>query len=79
MKIKLEVGETREGHETNDLSIDNNTVIYIYPLCECPEDAIIGRSLLSGQDIINYMKFAYEAGKRGEEFEVETVKLEQKD
>ena len=77
MKIRLEIGETREGYETNDLYIDDKPVIYIYPLCECPEDAIIGRGLVSGPDIINRMRGAYEAGKKGEEFEVETIKLEQ--
>lgn len=44
---------------------------YVGPLCECPEDAIIGRDLISCYIIIKYMKMAYEAGKNGEEFIVE--------
>jgi len=46
---------------------------YVGPLFECPEDAIIGRSLVSCGEIIEYMKKAYEAGKNGEEFIVENV------
>lgn len=44
---------------------------YVGPLCECPEDAIIGRSLISCDDIVSYMRKAYEAGRNGEEFVVE--------
>lgn len=44
---------------------------YVRPLCECPEDAIIGRDLISCGTIINYMKMAYEAGKNGEELIIE--------
>ena len=44
---------------------------YVGPLFECPEDAIIGRSLVSCATIIDYMRKAYEAGKNGEDFKVE--------
>lgn len=44
---------------------------YVGPLCECPEDAIIGRDLISCGTIIYYMKKAYEAGKNGEELIIE--------
>ena len=46
---------------------------YVGPLCECPEDAIIGRDLISCSTIIEYMKKAYEAGVDGEPFIVEEV------
>ena len=46
---------------------------YVGPLCECPEDAIIGRDLISCSTIIDYMKQAYEAGVDGEPFIVEEV------
>lgn len=46
---------------------------YVGPLCECPEDAIIGRDLISCDTIINYMRMAYEAGVNGEPFVVEEV------
>lgn len=45
----------------------------VYPLCECPEDAIIGRDLISCTEIADAMKFAYEAGKAGEPFEIAIV------
>ena len=44
----------------------------VYPLCECPEDAIIGRGLISCSRIIDLMKLAYQAGKNGEEFIVKS-------
>lgn len=46
---------------------------YVGPLCECPEDAIIGRDLISCDTIIKYMRMAYEAGVNGEPFIVEEV------
>ena len=45
----------------------------VYPLCECPEDAIIGRGLISCSRIIDLMKLAYQAGKNGQEFVVKTI------
>ena len=45
----------------------------VYPLCECPEDAIIGRRLISCGKIINLMKLAYQANKNGEEFVVKII------
>lgn len=50
---------------------------HVGPLCECPEDAIIGRDLISCNTIIEYMKLAYEAGKNGEEFIVEELEWEE--
>lgn len=52
------------------LIIDGKQRARVSSLCECPEDAIIGRDLISCNDIANYMKEAYEAGKRGEEFTI---------
>lgn len=50
--------------------IDDKYVVGVASLSECPEDAIIGRSLISCSDICEYMKLAYDAGCRGEEFAV---------
>lgn len=74
MKIKITVGNNYDGCEWQEMSIDDKHVASVYPLYECPEDAIIGRDLISCKEIVSYMKQAYEAGKRGEEFEVEEVK-----
>lgn len=56
-----------------EMEIDGKNSLSVHPLSECPEDAIIGRDLVSCDDVINYMRRAYEAGKRGEEFNVKTV------
>ena len=54
--------------------VDSNGVCIgsesVYPLCECPEDAIIERDLIGCGEIIKYMKLAYEAGKNGEPLEI---------
>lgn len=60
---------------SDDMSVLDDTgkqIAYesVYPLCECPEDAVIGRSLISCSRIISLMKLAYQAGKNGEEFVV---------
>ena len=47
------------------------TSYYIHSLSECSEDAIIGRDLIDGYDLINIAKIAWEAGKRGEDFILE--------
>jgi len=59
------------GEERQALYIDDKWVESVGPLCENPEDAIIGRSLVACTDIVSYMVKAYEAGKKGEPFEVE--------
>lgn len=72
MKIKLYSWiNSYDELESNVLNIDDKKTIRIQPLCECPEDAIIGRDLISGEDIIQFMKLSYEAGKNGEEFDIE--------
>ncbi len=55
------------------LVVDGKEREYVRPLCECPEDAIIGRSLISCGTIASLMKEAHEAGARGEPFEIERV------
>lgn len=46
-------------------------------LSECPEDAILGRDLNFVFSIPNLMKQAYEAGKNGEEFDIEWLDEEE--
>ena len=73
MKIKIISSMNSEDLEREDMEIDGKYRLHVAPLCECPEDAIIGRDLVSCIDVSKFMKEAYEAGKRGEEFEVEVV------
>ncbi len=43
---------------------------------DCPEDAIIGRDLIDGHDIIAAIQFGYEIAKRGELLEVVVEEVE---
>ena len=38
------------------LEIDGKECFRVAPLCECPEDAIIGRDLISSDDIASFLK-----------------------
>lgn len=58
------------------MDIDGKEALYVGPLCECPEDAIIGRDLVSCTDVIAYMRRAFEAGKNGEDLIVENGEWE---
>jgi len=57
-----------------EMSIDGKHVLTVADLSECPEDAIIGRDLVSCGDVVNYMELAHKAGKAGEPFEVEFLR-----
>ena len=46
----------------NDVEIAN-----VSDLCDCPEDAIIGRDLVDCNDIQEWIKYGYDAAKRGDE------------
>ena len=70
MKLELAEQETDGCLEMQQLFINGKLRESVSPLCECPEDAIIGRGLISCDDIIDYMKMAYEAGKAGETLDI---------
>lgn len=72
MKITLKVKST-EYYTRHTVSADGKQIASIADLCECPEDAIIGRDLLDGDDVIRFIKLGYEAAKKGETLEVETI------
>ncbi len=68
MEIKVFSREDRDGCMCQRLVIDDKERQYVgHPEAE---DAIIGRDLVSCSDIVEFMKEAYEAGKRGEVFTV---------
>jgi hypothetical protein len=69
MKIVISVSDSDYGTR-EEMDVNGKDRLYVNPLCECPEDAIIGRSLVSCQKVASFMKEAYEAGKRGEEFSI---------
>lgn len=68
MEIKILHSENNEGYERQTMVVNGKERQYVGPLCDCPEDAIIGRDLVSCEDITGFMKEAYEAGQKGEEF-----------
>lgn len=75
MKIQYYYGTTDEDLSFDRMEINDNdgnriTKESVYPLYECPEDAIIGRSLISCSRIIDLMLLAYNAGKNGEELTI---------
>jgi hypothetical protein len=57
-----------DGTPTERLIIDGKQRARVSSLCECPEDAIIGRDLISCNEIAEFMEEAWIAGKKGEDF-----------
>jgi hypothetical protein len=71
MKIVIKEGICRfDDTPSERLIIDGKQRVRVSSLSECPEDAIIGRRLVSCVSIAAYMKEAYEVGKRGEDLEI---------
>lgn len=75
MKINYFYGTNSDNLDFDRMEIRDNDGILIaeesvYPLWECPEDAIIGRSLISCNRILDLMLLAYNAGKNGEDLTV---------
>jgi hypothetical protein len=75
MKVIVQHGDTYDGLRFEILVIDGDESVSVYPLYDCPEDAIIGRDLVSCAKIAKLMKSAYEAGKRGEPFDYEEERI----
>lgn len=44
---------------------DGKVLFDVYNLAECPEDAIIGRSLFDAYDWVNAVRFGIELAKQG--------------
>ena len=76
MKVLLKISTNEyDDTPTHNLEINGEESATITSLSECPEDAIVGRDLIDGKDIIKYIKMGFEAGKRNEELIIEEVKL----
>ena len=77
MKVKVTEDYTEEyGFERQtslSIEIDGKTVFGINELYECPEDATFGRDLSDCNRIPELLRKAYEAGKAGDNFEIEYV------
>lgn len=42
--------------ERDTLSVNGKVIFRVAPLCECPEDAIIGRDLISSGEIASFLE-----------------------
>ena len=74
MKLTITITKDYNDCAIEEMEIDDGGKgLYVSPLSESPEDAIIERDLVGCVDVADYMKRAYDAGKRGEDFIVEIV------
>jgi hypothetical protein len=73
MKIILKIGQCSDDSPRHIVVINGVEKYSVQSLSDCPEDAIIGRDLISGKQIISAIRMGYEAGKSGEELEISEV------
>lgn len=64
--LKVET-EDEDYYTTQTLFANDQSIASVSDLCECPEDAIIGRDLVDCNDIKEWIKYGYDAAKRGDE------------
>lgn len=76
MKIKVIEGTNSDQAIWQRMLINGEEALSVYPLYECPEDAIIGRDLVSCSEVVGFMRRAYEAGKNEEEFGITKENVE---
>ncbi|KON88978.1 hypothetical protein AF332_20755 [Sporosarcina globispora] len=79
--VKVRSWEDSDYATHDTLEVDGKQVFGVHPLYECPEDAIIGRDLISSSDIASFLesfliehrgkkvKFVFVEGKEDEEDE----------
>lgn len=65
MKIELIITTDEDCGKRHRVFVDGKEKWYIGPLWECPEDAIIGRDLIDGYDLIEAVKLGFELGSNG--------------
>jgi hypothetical protein len=53
--VKVESWTDYNDFTHEKLLVDGKRVFSVHPLCECPEDAIIGRDLLSCGDVADFL------------------------
>ncbi|MFD0825818.1 hypothetical protein ACT8ZR_09080 [Neobacillus sp. M.A.Huq-85] len=76
--VKVRSWEDRDFATHDTLEVNGKKIFGVHPLWECPEDAIIGRDLISSGDIASFLesflienngkkvKFVYEEGEEEE-------------
>lgn len=78
MKVTLKTGEY-DYQVTHEISVETQAgERYGHSIGNSePEDCIIGRDLVDGNDIIRYIEIAYEAGKNGEPLDIEYLEQDE--
>jgi len=65
--------QTRDWEDRYEVEIEEDGTkidgFHAGPLCECPEDATLGRDLHYAYSAVEFFKLGYEAGKAGKEVE----------
>ena len=79
MELKVISTENKDDCISQKLMLDGKEKLSVSPLWECPEDAIIGRDLISCNEIADLMALAFKAGKNGEEFNIIIEVVDYKD
>lgn len=79
IKVKCEIdGDDYEHQEMTVTTADGKKKnVYVGPLCECPEDAIIGRDLIACTDIADFIEMGYNAAKNGEQLLIDIQEPEE--
>jgi hypothetical protein len=77
MKVTVNTWESDyDNLRSESMKINGKQGLRVHPLCECPEDAIIGRDLVSCCDVAELMAKAHAAGAAGEPFEYDVIEGE---
>ena len=65
--IRVETETDEDYYTCQELFADDEKIASVNDLTDCPEDAIIGRDLVDCEDIQKWIKYGYDAAKRGDE------------
>ena len=73
--MDIEISSTTDSDcfDMQTMRINGKERLSVKALCDFPEDAIIGRDLVSCKDVLAFMREAYEAGALGEEFNITII------
>ncbi|MEK6884674.1 MAG: hypothetical protein AABY22_33885 [Nanoarchaeota archaeon] len=74
MNIKIIVSKNNNYEVRHEMEIDGKIKYSVGSLSECPEDAIIGRSLIDCYDLLEAIKLGYKIGKDNGTIEIEEIK-----
>ena len=80
--MRVEIKQSKNKYDDSLIEvmhIEGKEELYVQSLSDCPEDAIIGRDLISCTRVAELMNLAYEAGERGEGFIVDTLTVKYED